>query len=214
MSHTALFPSRDFEYWEEKDNFAEGFQKYYAQHPKEPNMLPETFLLDTKQRRKAFQARLEEQGGYDEPWVLKIPDKNNGEGITIMGPNSEELEGVFDTVQKHLQKQEEDKKKSRMVVQSYICNELTWYRSHKFDLRFYFMVASIDPLIVLYHDGTSCLLDLCLAGFACSCGPCLAASYTYIVHSFIHSFHNHTQAMSEWAIAPMMRVIGPQHDNT
>ena len=40
-----------------------------------------------------------------------------------------------------------------MVVQSYICNELTWYRHHKFDLRFYWMVASVDPLIVLYHDG-------------------------------------------------------------
>ena len=74
-------------------------------------MLPETFLLDTKKRRKAFQHRLEEQGGYDEPWVLKIPDKNNGSGITMLGPNSKELHNVFAVVKKHLKEQDGGRRK-------------------------------------------------------------------------------------------------------
>ena len=142
----------DFDYWDEKDYFVEGFQKYYSNHPEEPNMLPETYILDTNERRHAFQTRLE-SGGYDEPWVLKVPYKNNGSGITMLGPNSDELHSVDKRAKKHLKEQEDEDEKSRLIVQSYICNELTWYRNHKFDLRFYWMVASVDPLIVLYHDG-------------------------------------------------------------
>jgi hypothetical protein len=39
-----------------------------------------------------------------------------------------------------------------IIVQKYICNEMTWNR-RKFDVRMYWLVASVDPLIVLYHDG-------------------------------------------------------------
>lgn len=39
------------------------------------------------------------------------------------------------------------------VIQTYICNELTWFGNRKFDLRMYWMVPSIDPLVVLYSDG-------------------------------------------------------------
>jgi hypothetical protein len=39
------------------------------------------------------------------------------------------------------------------IVQAFICNELTWFGKRKFDIRVHWMVASIDPLIVLYTDG-------------------------------------------------------------
>lgn len=39
-----------------------------------------------------------------------------------------------------------------IVVQRYICHELD-YQGRKFDLRLYYLVASVDPLVVYYHDG-------------------------------------------------------------
>lgn len=39
------------------------------------------------------------------------------------------------------------------IVQKYICNELTWFHGEKFDLRMFWAVASVDPPIVMYHDG-------------------------------------------------------------
>jgi hypothetical protein len=153
LSHVYSFSLLDFDYWEEKDYFVEHFEKYYQKHPDEPRLLPETYILDTKSRQEEFRNRLEKQGGYNEPWVLKIPNQNNGSGITMMGPNSKELHQVFDAVNRHLEKQQGKEEPSRLIVQSYICNELTWYHNHKFDLRFYWAVISIDPLIVAYHDG-------------------------------------------------------------
>jgi hypothetical protein len=44
-----------------------------------------------------------------------------------------------------------------MIVQSYICNEVTWNHHHKFDLWVSWAVLSNDPLIVAYHDGYVCV---------------------------------------------------------
>lgn len=144
----------DFEQWEDKYLFTAGILKYYAEHPDEPRMIPETFLLDTDEHRKTFPDRLETQGGYNEPWILKVPDENNGEGITMLGPNFDKLYNVSRQVKEGWDNYDDDTfyEERRLIVQSYTCNELTWYHNRKFDLRFYWMVASIDPLIVLYHD--------------------------------------------------------------
>eukprot|EP00548_Thalassiothrix_antarctica_P014582 CAMPEP_0194177090 /NCGR_PEP_ID=MMETSP0154-20130528/10942_1 /TAXON_ID=1049557 /ORGANISM="Thalassiothrix antarctica, Strain L6-D1" /LENGTH=536 /DNA_ID=CAMNT_0038891571 /DNA_START=87 /DNA_END=1694 /DNA_ORIENTATION=+ len=133
-----------FSSWDKKDNFIKGFNKYKSRHPeKDLYMIPETYLLDKKEDREAFSKRLYDNNGLSIPWVLKTPDVNNGQGITMLGPNSEELDDVLNKVEEG----------SDNIIQAYICNELTWWGNKKFDLRFYWMVVSIDPLIVLYHDG-------------------------------------------------------------
>jgi hypothetical protein len=40
-----------------------------------------------------------------------------------------------------------------VIIQRYVCNELT-YKKHKFDLRIYYLIASVNPLVVYYHDGS------------------------------------------------------------
>lgn len=60
-----------------------------------------------------------------------------------MGPHSQELQEILDLDPSR-------KRKKRLVVQRYICDEMT-YDGRKFDFRVFWMVASVDPLIVLYH---------------------------------------------------------------
>ena len=86
----------------------------------------------------------------DTPWVLKKPKVNQGRGITMLGPNTKALSMVVQNVTKEMA--EKPKKAPKYIIQKYICRELTIQR-RKFDFRVFWMVASLDPLVVLYHDG-------------------------------------------------------------
>jgi hypothetical protein len=104
--------------------------------------LPETYRLKDPEDRRAFQHRLE-NGGKSQPWMMKDANLNNGEGIRVLGPNSHALTSVLS----HFDP------KHASIVQKYIRNELTWWNGEKFDLRMYWALVSVDPPIVLYHDG-------------------------------------------------------------
>mmetsp|Transcript_462 Transcript_462/g.681 ORF Transcript_462/g.681 Transcript_462/m.681 type:complete len:503 (-) Transcript_462:38-1546(-) len=130
--------------WNKKDNFASGFRRYHEETGVNPYFLPETFDLTVSKEKEEFQKRLFEEGGLDRPWVLKEPNVNQGKGITMLGPQTDELKNVLKFVA--------DQGRTRYIIQQYICNEMTW-QQRKFDVRVFWLVASMDPLIVLYIDG-------------------------------------------------------------
>lgn len=121
-------------------------RKYSMQHHSVSlDFLPETFLLYQQTDKERFLERLQNKGGMDLPWVLKQTKASRGRGVTILGPQSTELMALRDDLINV-------PIKPRHIVQSYIKNEWT-YQGHKCDLRVYVLVASVDPLIVYYHDG-------------------------------------------------------------
>jgi hypothetical protein len=135
-----------YESFSSKDGFIDGFRRYAARNDDNAKLwfLPETYRLREETDRVDFQRRLD-QGGKNYPWVLKKVNVHMGLGVEMLGPNSKELETA-------LQRTKDDPK-TTYIVQSYICNELTWFHGQKFDLRMFFLVASVDPLIALYQDG-------------------------------------------------------------
>mmetsp|Transcript_13023 Transcript_13023/g.19166 ORF Transcript_13023/g.19166 Transcript_13023/m.19166 type:complete len:522 (-) Transcript_13023:112-1677(-) len=132
--------------WNQKDSFVTYMLEYQKKSGKPLPACPETYRLDEKEGLAAFKKRLYKQGGMDIPWVLKKPNVNQGKGIAMLGPNSKELKEVFDYV-------EEEKEEQNYIIQRYVCNEMTFPPSRKFDFRIFWIVASLDPLVLMYHDG-------------------------------------------------------------
>jgi len=108
------------------------------------DFVPETFILYDDKDKNRFVERLD-NGGMDMPWVLKRSKASRGRGVTMLGPHSTELRTLRDEL-------EDGPNKTGHIIQSYIRNEWT-FQGHKCDLRVYVLVASIQPLIVYYHDG-------------------------------------------------------------
>jgi hypothetical protein len=118
--------------WNQKDRFAKGFRKYEEKTGIRPYFVPLTYDLTVTKEKEQFRSKLFKEGGLDHPWVLKIPNVNQGKGITMLGPNSDELKEVFKTIV-------QGKDRTRYIIQQYICNEMTWNR-RKFDIRVFWLV--------------------------------------------------------------------------
>jgi len=134
-------------FWESKLHFLYGMESYRQRNPDMTlHMLPESYILRTQEGISGWKKRLFQDGGIHEPWVLKT-NVNGGKGIEILAPNSPKIKSLVSSLDYQTESD------PAYLVQAYICNELTWYGNRKMDLRFYWMVASLDPLIVLFHDG-------------------------------------------------------------
>jgi hypothetical protein len=142
------------EHIDSKDGFVAGFRRLQARHHKmtgsDENLiyfLPETYRLGTLTDRISFAETLKADSdrSLHRPWVLKKTHASRGRGVEMLPPQSKELHTAIERSMAD--------KKSNYIVQAYVCNELTWFGGEKFDLRFYWMVASVDPIVVLYHDG-------------------------------------------------------------
>ena len=121
-------------------------RQYGLQNGETLDFLPETYLLYSETDKDEFVKRLDANGGgMDMPWVLKRATASRGRGVTMLGPQSDELIELRDELI-------DGPIKRGHIIQSYIKNEWT-FQGHKCDLRVYVVVASVDPLIVYYHDG-------------------------------------------------------------
>lgn len=130
---------------ESKDGFLAGFRSYQKNRSDVSlYFLPETYRMKEEIDVTAFR-RLLKEGGDQIPWVKKNVSVNNGRGIEMLGPRSTAL---YTAVDRCL-----EDSANTYIIQKYVCNELTWFHNEKFDVRFYWLVASVDPVIVLFHDG-------------------------------------------------------------
>lgn len=134
-----------YKFWNYKDTILDGFLEYRDRSGSELYFLPESYRLTVPEDVEAFDRRIKEEEGSNFPWVLKHPRIDQGKGIEMIAPNSPRLFEVSS-------KMEEEAPDYGYIIQRYICNEMTWNK-RKFDVRMFWMVASVDPPIVLYHDG-------------------------------------------------------------
>lgn len=133
-----------------KDIMANSMRKYaknFVNREKcfEPwEIMPETFDMYDKVQCLEFADRVNSSNSTEIDWILKISRySHNGEGLILLDPA---------TAKNIANEPNGCPFKNKLIVQKYIKNTLL-INKHKFDFRAYLIIANMDPLILLYHDG-------------------------------------------------------------
>ena len=107
---------------------------------------PCTYRLYDEREHQTFFAQSPECDRADEPWILKPTDESRGIGIRI--------EWQVERVRRVYQCLQRENPESDYIVQRYIRNPLL-LSGRKSEIRLYWLIANLDPLIVLlYREGT------------------------------------------------------------
>jgi hypothetical protein len=85
-------------------------------------------------------------------WVSKEPDNSQGDGI-IVNPDFNELKETWLSDPSAGEPWECKGADEPVILQKYILDPLL-LNGKKMEIRTYWVIACLDPLIVLYHDGT------------------------------------------------------------
>ncbi len=107
---------------------------------------PETFCLFEPKSRKRFFDQLPATDSRDNIWIFKPGNNSRGRGIKIMWRTSQ-LRKKYELLgDRHIR----DKNK-QAIIQRYIKNPLL-LEGKKSEIRVYWLLASLDPLMVLLFD--------------------------------------------------------------
>lgn len=110
----------------------------------------DTYCFDAEDQREQFLAERPHPPSRDDLWILKPAALSRGEGIKIMW-NFEKLKKSF----REGGKLAKELVRERYIAQRYIQNPLL-LDGRKSEIRVYWLVASLRPLMVLmFQDGTS-----------------------------------------------------------
>jgi len=143
-----------------KDLLVEATNKYTAKYIDRPQCLhgsffPKSYRLNDKQECKEFFSYINSKQYHLNKeldpiqFLLKLGNgPHRAMGLSILDEDLEKQ--VRGRYQNGLRCGEETKS---FVAQQYISNPLVLDKENKFDFRIYMLVASVDPLIVYYHDG-------------------------------------------------------------
>ena len=127
--------------------------------------MPTSYRLWDPQERMAFLSAIEEDtnGHKFHPWIMKEAHKDNGQGIKIISKQADlsKLRGKLMALPKNADGSEKRRDKMtkstsfvrHLIAQHYLLRPTLTADGHKFDLRMYWLVASVSPLVVFYHDG-------------------------------------------------------------
>lgn len=113
------------------------------------DLMQETYCLEFPEDRERFFNQLPATESKENLWILKPCDSSRGKGISILW-QFDELREFYTHPEEH----SFDPQDERYIIQRYIQNPLL-LEGRKSEIRIYWLVASLDPLLVLlYREGT------------------------------------------------------------
>lgn len=113
------------------------------------DFVQDTYCLYIPEERERFFSQLPATDSKENLWILKPCNSSRGRGIEILW-EFDDLRAAYERPEDH----EFDPEIDRRVIQRYIRNPLL-LDGRKSEIRIYWLVASLDPLLVLmYREGT------------------------------------------------------------